>query len=248
MARIATGSIVADISGKVGDNIYSRNRQGPYVKSFAVPVQPDTAFQITARDALIAANTAWANLSDADYISYVSFTSKFKKSGFSQLNKFPDPKSFFIGNHINKTFADDAGIPLPVFPSHLGFVDLSIFIPSGTSLFFQTNGGISNSNFSSIYYSTFARSLGVRSINTVQQVFFHTSDYLAGVSEPLFTEWNARFAGGLTPVEDRFFGSVRVIHKVSGIQVGFAWNSVIVGGIAPAGIGSMIIESTFIVA
>lgn len=247
MALIATGSIVADISGKVGDNIYSRNRAGPYVKKYAQPVQPDSTYQITARNAIASANVAWSALSDLEYKAYVAFTTLYQKSTFNGSSRNPDPKAFFIGNHVNKTFAGDPGTPKPVFPSSLGFEKMSVTIPDATSIFFKLFGGVSNSDFAAIFYSTTPKALGVRSINTVQQVYFHAIDYLPGVFYPLWVIWNSRFPGGMTPATERVFGSVRVIHKASGVLVGRAWESSIVSGTAPDGIGTMIIESTFIV-
>lgn len=62
MASVRLGSIVADIRGLVGDEIYSRNRGGIYVRSRPDWVQPDTQDQLDARNSLTLAAQAWSGL------------------------------------------------------------------------------------------------------------------------------------------------------------------------------------------
>jgi len=64
MANIRTGSIVADIRGKVGDEIYSRNKGGAYVKNFTSPVQPNTTPQMDRKSQWALTVAAWQTLTD----------------------------------------------------------------------------------------------------------------------------------------------------------------------------------------
>ena len=74
MASILTSSVVADIRGKVGTEVYSRNHYGAFVRSVGVWDQPDTARQLAARDIMIFVAPAWsATLTEqqrADWRSY----------------------------------------------------------------------------------------------------------------------------------------------------------------------------------
>lgn len=71
MASIQTGSIVANISGSVGSESYSRNAYGPYVKSRVTPTNPNTAAQQAARSDISDAVAAWQALTDAQRNAYV---------------------------------------------------------------------------------------------------------------------------------------------------------------------------------
>jgi len=75
MAGITTGSIVSDIRGSVGDEIYSRNKYGAYVKAYAAPVQPDTSLQLARRAQMATAIAAWQALSDSERIAWNAFAS-----------------------------------------------------------------------------------------------------------------------------------------------------------------------------
>ncbi|HUU21433.1 MAG TPA: hypothetical protein VM389_02765, partial [Phycisphaerae bacterium] len=74
MATVRLGSIVADIRGKVGDEIYSRNKGGIYVRSRPDWIQPDSQDQLDARAVLIALAPAWsATLNDAKRATWRSY-------------------------------------------------------------------------------------------------------------------------------------------------------------------------------
>lgn len=231
MARIATGSIVADIAGKVGDEIFSRNRQGPYVKAYASPVQPNTAIQIVARAKMNIAINKWNALSDSDYRNWAAFSKEFQKSTFNGSHKSVDPKSFFIGCSINQQYADSDSIPKPIMPGDVGFTNIEVSIPDETHLNVIWRGGSLDFDYSLSYYSTFAHSKSVRSINSVQQIHFGRSFYIPNNTFTLFAAWNAAFPAGFPTSSQRIFISTKITHDASGIQVGFGWDSAI--GIAP---------------
>lgn len=72
MARITTGPIISDIRGKSGDQIFSRNRYGLYVKAYAVPTGTPSAPMETARARMAAVVAAWQGLSEANRQRWIS--------------------------------------------------------------------------------------------------------------------------------------------------------------------------------
>ena len=64
-------------SGSVGAVTSSRNRSGQYRRQRAIPTQPRTAYQLTARARLTAISAAWRGLSDASRLSWAAFASSF---------------------------------------------------------------------------------------------------------------------------------------------------------------------------
>lgn len=66
MAIIKAGSLVADIRGKVGTNVFSRNQGGAIVRDVGTWVQPDNENQVAIRAAIEALSKAWSStLSEA---------------------------------------------------------------------------------------------------------------------------------------------------------------------------------------
>lgn len=53
--------IHGEMSGKIGGNVYARNRGGMYVRTWAKPVQPDTPLQTAVKSYMGAAVGVWTN-------------------------------------------------------------------------------------------------------------------------------------------------------------------------------------------
>jgi len=230
MAHVVTGSIVADISGKVGDSVYSRNRGGLYVKKYVKPVQPSSSYQQTALLYFQAANVAYNQLSESDYSNWAAFTKKIIKSTFNGSQRPWTPRGLFIHCFVNRQFIGFPTNPLPVMPAASGFQSLTLEQVGTLNLYATTIGGVTNTDFYTIYKSHFATSLGVRSINSVQQVFFHSRNYKGIGPENIAGTWKSRFSPTLPLATQRSFCSVDIIHKDSGIRVGTGWDSSVGAG------------------
>lgn len=61
MAVIKTGSTVADIRGKVGDNVYTRGQGGATIRSVGTWTQPNTVSQVEVRVILATLSDAWSS-------------------------------------------------------------------------------------------------------------------------------------------------------------------------------------------
>lgn len=72
MARITTGPIISDIRGKSGDQIFSRNRYGLYVKAFAVPTGTPSAAMELVRTRMAAVTAAWQALTESNRQRWIS--------------------------------------------------------------------------------------------------------------------------------------------------------------------------------
>ncbi len=59
MALVQFGGGVAQIRGRLGGSIFSRNRGGSYVKNFATPTNPNTAAQQAVRNAISTLVVSW---------------------------------------------------------------------------------------------------------------------------------------------------------------------------------------------
>jgi hypothetical protein len=64
MAKIMNGALAGAVSGSVGNTTFSHNRYGAYIRTRAIPVQPNSIYQQQARSRLSTASQAWAALDD----------------------------------------------------------------------------------------------------------------------------------------------------------------------------------------
>lgn len=64
-AKIKFSVGISAASGKVGGNVFSRNGSGAYLKSFSMPVNPNTTKQQAVRAAFAVQVAAWRNLTSA---------------------------------------------------------------------------------------------------------------------------------------------------------------------------------------
>ena len=238
MARIKTGSIVSDISGKVGSEIYSRNKGGPYVKNWAAPTIPFSSFRDLARDALSDANTAWTNLSDGQKNAWSGFSNQFTRASFYDGYRIIDPRAHFISSFINQSYIGLSPNPLPVFPVSPGFTYVDLDLSASPSPLITPYGGSANANFKIIYSASFPVSAAVRSPNTVSFYNFGFTDYNPGAPYDFAGDYFTRF--GVLPAspQQRVFLKARVIHTSSGNTVGsFITDDLFLGTLTPGILG-----------
>lgn len=74
MAIILMGELVAGIRGKVGGQVYSAGRSGPYVRAWARPARRRTALQMNSRCELGAMGLRWESLSGAERAAWDALT------------------------------------------------------------------------------------------------------------------------------------------------------------------------------
>ena len=223
MARIKTGPIVSDVSGKVGDNVFSRNKYGPYVRAFAAPIIPPSAYLTASQLAMSDASDAWLALSDSEVLNYAKFSEQWPRKSFHDGYHKIDPRTLFISCYINQVYAGLSPSPLPVSPGVTGMQSMSVDTTTFDELNIDITGGSSTSDFYILFYATFPQPISVRSVNTPPFYFFKAVTYFTGSTLDLASFYKTRL-GGLLPVStERVFVKAKVIHAESGLEIGDLW-------------------------
>jgi len=220
MALIKTGSIVADISGKVGDNIYSRNASGPYVKAFAAPTITPSTYTAAAQQALADANAAWAALSDVEYNNWVHFSAQYPRRTFHNGYQKIDPRALFISCYINQVYCGITPGPQPIPPGNPLITRLYFDATLSNQFNVGAIGGTGSTDYYILYYASFPASAATRSINTNPLYFFYSLFWSGSGYYNLKTQYIARCGGALPAADERVFLKARVIHKFSGLELG----------------------------
>lgn len=62
MAILTPGAMIGAISGSIGGTTFSHNKGGPYIRTRAIPTNPNTARQQAVRTILASLAAAWSNV------------------------------------------------------------------------------------------------------------------------------------------------------------------------------------------
>lgn len=166
MANIATGPVVADLAGKVGDNIYSRNRGGLYIKKFASPANPSSARQVEVRLSLKNAVLSWQAQTESNRIAWCAYANSLPFN--SKLgNKIKVTGYIAFMRHAVALKWQPGWGNLPVVKRQEFFVqDVTINTLSTTSLIFDNSNSSSILDIEVHISACASQSPGVMSFNT----------------------------------------------------------------------------------
>jgi hypothetical protein len=79
MARIL-GSVFGEMRGKMGGLVFARNARGPYVRAYAIPVNPNTDAQAQARNTFATSIGSWHTLTDVQKSLWHEYASNYFSS------------------------------------------------------------------------------------------------------------------------------------------------------------------------
>lgn len=167
MAKVKFGMMMTDARGKIGGQVFSKNRGGAYVRTKVTPSNPQTADQVAQRALLAENSQAWRSLTEAQRLAWNSSV-----SNFSSTNVFGDivnPTGANLHTKLNINTALVSGSVLTSPPNPVGVqtpFDVSITagvassemllgfglasVPVGTGLVVEATGqmsaGVYNAN------------------------------------------------------------------------------------------------------
>ena len=95
MAKIKFGMIVTDGRGKLGGQVFSKNRAGSYIRTKVTPVNPATTSQSAARSLFGSISQQWSGLSDTVRNGWNAAVSEWQKTDIFGDLKLPSGKALF---------------------------------------------------------------------------------------------------------------------------------------------------------
>ena len=140
MAKIKFGMMMTDARGKLGGQVFSKNRAGAYVRTKVTPVNPRTSFQQASRQLLGVISQSWSTLSIEQRESFNKAVSDWARTDIFGDLKNPTGKNLFTRlnkNAIAAGFPDVLEAPAKMeIPVIAGF---NVVLNSGTGVF-SVNG------------------------------------------------------------------------------------------------------------
>lgn len=130
MAKIKFGMMMTDARGKLGGQVFSKNRAGAYVRTKVTPVNPQTALQQEGRELLGSLSQAWGTLQQNEVDAWNQAVDEWKTTDVFGDIKKPTGKNLFVKlNMVRNRYFPTAGILLspPVKQA------LEIYVPESVS-------------------------------------------------------------------------------------------------------------------
>lgn len=165
MAKFNPGSLISEIRGSVGDDTYSKNAFGPYVKQKLTQTVRNTSFQILIRDAITDANIEYKNLTDDDFKTWTEFVRQHPESNRLSQRINISAYNEFCRRYVNRALMGSSSTGFSAEPACDQFSTMTNVVASVGML----TGTIKTQNYNGTatvaVYATPPLSPTIRSIN-----------------------------------------------------------------------------------
>lgn len=209
MAKIKFGAMMVDASGKLGGQVFSKNRGGAYIRTKSTPLNPQTTAQMSIRGIFASISSAWSGLSEAQRQSFNNLVSSYARTDIFGDLRNPSGKNLFQRLNQNLVISGQAQITECVQPSEVPFANLtSVTLDSGNFNIDLATAGVTTGS-KVVVWATPPLSAGTSFVkNKLRQIgVFNGSSAL---SVNVDTEYILKF--GAYQDTDNIYFAVRVIN------------------------------------
>lgn len=140
MAKIKTSALVADIRGKVGGNVFSRNLGGAFVRVFTAPLNPQSNAQTVIRERVAHLSTLWRTLADGVRDSWNAAAANFPFEDVFGDTRFLSGQQLFMKFQSNLLAIDEDPVTAAPLPGALPSFDLDVPLHTVTDLDVEATG------------------------------------------------------------------------------------------------------------
>lgn len=139
MAKIKFGMMMTDASGKLGGQVFSKNRGGSYVRTKVTPTNPQTSAQSTIRGIFASISSRWSSLTDAQRNTFNGFVQAYARTDIFGDLRNPSGKSLFQRLNQNLENSGQAQIDVCTSPVEVPFANLSSAVAVISSTAFEVD-------------------------------------------------------------------------------------------------------------
>lgn len=130
---IKWGALVTDGRGKLGGHVASKNRGGNYLRTNAVPSNPQTDHQQAGRARLGGLSQAWSSLTGTEIAAWNNAVQDFPRTNIFGDTKLMNGKNLFVGLNYMRQMTGQTTMDTPPSPGEVAIpTDLEINQISGT--------------------------------------------------------------------------------------------------------------------
>lgn len=139
-AKVKFGMMVVDARGKLGGQVFSKNRSGSYIRTKVTPSNPNTSFQAAARALLSALSSAWRGLTAAQISAWNAAVDSFTGTNVFGDSARKTGKNLYTSLNANLDSIGVAAISEPPLPVAVGEVSITgLSMDTGPLLDYTTN-------------------------------------------------------------------------------------------------------------
>lgn len=135
MAKIKFGMMMTDARGKLGGQVFSKNRGGAYVRTKVTPKNAKTARQMAIRSLLSAISQRWSALTAPQRASFNGAVDQFATTDIFGDSRNPSGKTLFTKLNLNLENSLQPAIvlaPVKVETEAVGLNAITVSIGAGT--------------------------------------------------------------------------------------------------------------------
>lgn len=209
MAKIKFGMMMTDASGKLGGQVFSKNRGGSYVRTKVTPGNPQTSAQMNVRGIFASISSGWSSLTEANRASFNNFVSAYAKTDIFGDLRNPSGKALYQRLNQNLAISSQALITTCVSPLEVPFANLDTAVASiaGTNFDLDYLGDLTGSQV--VVWATPSLSAGTSFVKNQLRQLSVTAGANAGTID-IYTDYTAKF--GVPAVGANIYVGVRVIN------------------------------------
>lgn len=210
MAKIKFGAMMVDASGKLGGQVYSKNRGGAYIRTKATPLNPQTTAQMAIRGVFASISSSWSGLTEAQRQSFNNLVSSYARTDIFGDLRNPSGKNLFQRLNQNLVISGQAKIIVCVQPSEVPFANLtSVSLDSVNDTIEIATAGVTTGS-KIVVWATPPLSAGTSFVkNKLRQIGVFNGSNAFGVN--VDAEYISKF--GAYQDTDNIYFAVRVINS-----------------------------------
>lgn len=180
-----SGLGVTDASGKLGGNVFARNKGGATLRKLTKANNPRTNRQLSQRGSFSSTSAAWRGLNQEQRDSWVQAAASGEWSTPNRVAEIINPSGAILYARLNGNIKVAGGTPIEVPPVKTSFVarELTALVAEAAELTVAFTGG-ALTNETIIYEATMGASPGVSRPGNFKQVAvtneISPADILAG--------------------------------------------------------------------
>jgi hypothetical protein len=208
MAKIKFGMMMTDASGKLGGQVFAKNRGGNYVRTKGIPTNPQSVFQTAIRAIFATVSSGWSALTAAQIASWNGAVTAFARTDVFGDLRNPSGKALY--QRLNTNLLAAGGSALTVCPQPIAVPSPDVLTAAGdvsdTQLSLDINNALPGA-FLQIS-ATPPQSNGTSFVKNDFRVVKTIFSPIAG-EQDVWAEYTARF--GAPVAGDNIFLGARVI-------------------------------------
>jgi hypothetical protein len=209
MAKIKFGMMMTDARGKLGGQVFSKNRGGAFVRTKSTPTNPQTTFQMSVRGIFSEISTKWSTLTEAQRLSYNGFVADYATTDIFGDLRNPSGKNLFQKLNQNLANSDQTQNVVCVAPSAVPFAGLALAVLdiAGTDITIDLTGNTVGSKI--LLLATPSLTQGTTFVKNKLRVI---GVYTGGNGNPLPAYDNYIAKYGIPAADANIYFAVRVVN------------------------------------